>query len=527
MSYLALARKWRPRNFSELAGQEHVMRALVNALETGRVHHAFLFTGTRGVGKTTIARILAKSLNCETGVTPTPCGKCSACREIDEGRFVDLMEVDAASRTKVDDTRELLDNVQYSPARGRYKVYLIDEVHMLSTHSFNALLKTLEEPPPHVKFLLATTDPQKLPVTVLSRCLQFNLKRFPPGLIYKRLTEIAQAEKLEFEPDALRLVARAAEGSMRDALSLLDQVIAFGGTKLTAADTRMMLGTLDRTQVFEIVEALVARDAKKVLACVEALDERAPDYREVLADLAALLQKLALLQAVPDLQLDEAEDIETYKRLASALSPEDAQLFYQIAIVGRRDLELAPDVRGGFEMVLLRMLAFGMAEGAPAQVSNVQTAPVKAIAAASPSASPAPAKPAAAAPATATAQDWSARVAQMNLQGMVKELAAHTTFAGKQGNKVQLVLDADGEHFRRPQLEEKLAQALSAHFGEPVRLELTVADRALDTLARQQKAAADDRVQQARAAIENDPNVRAMRDMFGATVQPDSVRPTE
>jgi DNA polymerase-3 subunit gamma/tau len=533
MSYLALARKWRPRNFSELAGQEHVMRALVNALETGRVHHAFLFTGTRGVGKTTIARILAKSLNCETGVTPTPCGKCSACREIDEGRFVDLIEVDAASRTKVDDTRELLDNVQYSPARGRYKVYLIDEVHMLSTHSFNALLKTLEEPPPHVKFLLATTDPQKLPVTVLSRCLQFNLKRFPPGLIYTRLTAIAQAEKLEFEPDALRLVARAAEGSMRDALSLLDQVIAFGGTKLTAADTRLMLGTLDRTQVFEIVEALIARDAKKVLACVEALDERAPDYREVLADLAALLQKLALLQAVPDLQLDEAEDIETYKRLAGALSPEDAQLFYQIAIVGRRDLELAPDVRGGFEMVLLRMLAFGMAEGAQVQAS-APAASVKAAALAAPKAAPAPTKPAAvaavpaaAAAAPATANDWPAMVAQMNLQGMVKELAAHTTLIGRQGNKVQLVLDADGEHFRRPQLEEKLTQALSAYFGEPMRLELSVADRALDTLARQQKAAADDRVLQARAAIENDPNVRAMRDMFGATLTPDSVRPTE
>jgi DNA polymerase-3 subunit gamma/tau len=523
MSYLALARKWRPRNFSELAGQEHVMRALVNALETGRVHHAFLFTGTRGVGKTTIARILAKSLNCETGVTPTPCGKCSACREIDEGRFVDLIEVDAASRTKVDDTRELLDNVQYAPARGRYKVYLIDEVHMLSTHSFNALLKTLEEPPPHVKFLLATTDPQKLPVTVLSRCLQFNLKRFPPGLIYKRLTEIAQAEKLDFEADALRLVARSAEGSMRDALSLLDQVIAFGGTQLTAADTRMMLGTLDRAQVFDIVEALVARDAKKVLACVEQLDERAPDYREVLADLAAVLQKLALLQAVPDLQLDEAEDIETYQRLATALTPEDAQLFYQIAIVGRRDLELAPDVRGGFEMVLLRMLAFSLAEGAQAQPTR-PTPPVKASAA--PSTTPAaPVKPAAAAaPATS---DWPAMVAQMNLQGMVKELAAHSTLAGKQGNKVQLVLDADGEHFRRPQLEEKLTQALSAYFGEPVRLELSVADRALDTLARQQKAAADDRVQQARAAIESDPNVRAMRDMFGATVQPDSVRPTE
>jgi DNA polymerase III subunit gamma/tau len=517
MSYLALARKWRPRNFSELAGQEHVMRALVNALETGRVHHAFLFTGTRGVGKTTIARILAKSLNCETGVTPTPCGKCSACREIDEGRFVDLMEVDAASRTKVDDTRELLDNVQYSPARGRYKVYLIDEVHMLSTHSFNALLKTLEEPPPHVKFLLATTDPQKLPVTVLSRCLQFNLKRFPPGLIYKRLTEISQAEKLDFEPDALRLVARSAEGSMRDALSLLDQVIAFGGAKLTAADTRTMLGTLDRAQVFGIVEALVERDARKVLACVEQLDERAPDYREVLADLAAVLQKLALLQAVPDLQLDEAEDVETYKRLAGALTPEDAQLFYQIAIVGRRDLELAPDVRGGFEMVLLRMLAFGVADGAQAQLSSpAAAAPVKAAVSA---------KPAAATPTTAT--EWSAIVAQMNLQGMVKELASHTTLTAKQGNKIQLVIDADGEHFRRPQLEDKLAQALSSYFGEPVRLELSVADRALDTLARQQKAAADDRVQQARAAIENDPNVRAMRDMFGATVQPDSVRPTE
>jgi DNA polymerase III subunit gamma/tau len=545
MSYLALARKWRPRNFSELAGQEHVMRALVNALETGRVHHAFLFTGTRGVGKTTIARILAKSLNCETGMTPTPCGKCSACREIDEGRFVDLIEVDAASRTKVDDTRELLDNVQYAPARGRYKVYLIDEVHMLSTHSFNALLKTLEEPPPHVKFLLATTDPQKLPVTVLSRCLQFSLKRFPPGLIYKRLTEISQAEKLEFEPDALRLVARAAEGSMRDALSLLDQVIAFGGTKLTASDTRLMLGTLDRAQVFGIVEALVARDAAKVLACVEELDERAPDYREVLADLAAVLQKLALLQAVPDLQLDEAEDIETYKRLASALTPEDSQLFYQIAIVGRRDLELAPDVRGGFEMVLLRMLAFSVAEGAQAQPTS-PAGPVRKSSVPAPSASPAPTRAAAARPAVAAptsapvaaapapvasastdVKEWPAMVAQMNLQGMVKELAAHTSFTGKQGNKVHLVLDADGEHFRRPQLEEKLAQALSAYFGEPVRLELSLADRELDTLARQQKAAADDRVQQAKAAIENDPNVRAMRDMFGATVTPESVRPTD
>ena len=343
------------------------MRALVNALQTGRVHHAFLFTGTRGVGKTTIARILAKSLNCETGVTPTPCGQCSACREIDEGRFVDLIEVDAASRTKVDDTRELLDNVQYAPARGRYKVYLIDEVHMLSAHSFNALLKTLEEPPPHVKFLLATTDPQKLPVTVLSRCLQFSLKRFPPGLIFKRLTEVATAENIEFEPDALRLVARAAEGSMRDALSLLDQVIAFGGGKLTAADTRTMLGTLDRSQVFAIVEALASRDARRVIASVTNWTSARRIIVRCSLNWPPLLQKLALLQAVPDLQLDEAEDIEAYRRLAAALTPEDTQLFYQIAILGRRDLELAPEARAGFEMTLLRMLAFGMPDASALQ----------------------------------------------------------------------------------------------------------------------------------------------------------------
>jgi DNA polymerase-3 subunit gamma/tau len=528
MSYLALARKWRPRNFSELAGQEHVMRALVNALQTGRVHHAFLFTGTRGVGKTTIARILAKSLNCETGVTPTPCGQCTACREIDEGRFVDLIEVDAASRTKVDDTRELLDNVQYAPARGRYKVYLIDEVHMLSTHSFNALLKTLEEPPPHVKFLLATTDPQKLPVTVLSRCLQFNLKRFAPGLILKRLSEIAQAEGIEFEPEALRLVARAAEGSMRDALSLLDQVIAFGGGRLTAEDTRVMLGSLDRTEIFAIVEALASRDAKQVLAQVERLDERAPEYREVLAELAAVLQKLALLQAVPDLQLDEAEDIETYRRLAQALTPEDVQLFYQIAIIGRRDLELAPEARAGFEMTLLRMLAFGVNGAAAVAAPQAPSA--------SPSrASPGPSAAAssrttssAAAPARAPVAegDWPKLVAQLDLQGLAAQLAAHCEWVGKQGSKIQLRLDAEGAPFHRPTLEKRLCDALSAHFGEEIKLEIApCTESGLNTPARQQRAAADDRAQNARAAIERDPNVQAMREIFGATVQPDSIRP--
>jgi DNA polymerase-3 subunit gamma/tau len=523
------------------------MRALVNALQTGRVHHAFLFTGTRGVGKTTIARILAKSLNCETGMTPTPCGVCDACREIDEGRFVDLIEVDAASRTKVDDTRELLDNVQYAPARGRYKVYLIDEVHMLSTHSFNALLKTLEEPPPHVKFLLATTDPQKLPVTVLSRCLQFNLKRFPAGMIFKRLTEIATAEGIDHEPEALRLVARAAEGSMRDALSLLDQVIAFGGSKLTAEDTRTMLGTLDRSEVFEIIEHLGTRDARKVIECARKLDERSPEYREVLGELAAVLQKLALIQAVPDLQLDEAEDIETYQRLASALSPEDVQLFYQIAIVGRRDLELAPDARAGFEMTLLRMLAFNIASPAGAP-SNAAPAPNASGTRPAPAPSPRSAAPrsvapteavqkSAAAPATQAASaappvkpaaegDWASIVAAMNLSGMVRQLAVHCAFNGRHGNKIALTLDAEGEHFRTQALEDKLVQALSNYFGEPMRVEITV-DTALNTPARQLKAAAEDRQHQAEAAIASDPNIRAMQDIFGATVQPDSIRPID
>ena len=359
MSYIVLARKWRPKRFAEMVGQEHVLKALTNSLDSGKIHHAFLFTGTRGVGKTTVARILAKSLNCETGVGANPCGVCSACREIDEGRFVDLIEVDAASRTKVDDTRELLDNVQYAPTRGRYKVYLIDEVHMLSNHSFNALLKTLEEPPPHVKFLLATTDPQKLPVTVLSRCLQFSLKRLSANLIGERLKFIAAAEKLDYQPAALALLARAAEGSMRDALSLLDQLIAFGGAALTEADARAMLGTIDRGHVAQIVEALSLGDGAALMARVGELDRDAPDYDRALVELAALLQRLAIVQIVPDAASeDEQYDPQILSRLAKALGPEDVQLYYQIALAGRRDLPVAPDPRLGFEMTLLRMLAF-------------------------------------------------------------------------------------------------------------------------------------------------------------------------
>jgi len=358
MAYTALARTWRPKTFAELVGQEHVRRALMNALESGRVHHAFLFTGTRGVGKTTIARIFAKCLNCETGVTANPCGVCGACREIDSGRFVDLIEVDAASRTKVDDTRELLDNVQYAPTRGRYKVYLIDEVHMLSTHSFNALLKTFEEPPPHVKFLLATTDPQKLPVTVLSRCLQFNLKRLPVAQISERMREILEKEGVEFEAAGLRLVAQAADGSMRDGLSLLDQLIAFGGGKAGEEEARAMLGTIARDHVVRLADLLGAMNVPELLSCARSLEEFAPDYAQVLDELASLFVRIAMKQAVNDFEGDELYAPEVLERLAKAIPPEDVQLYYQTAIIGRRDLGLAPEPRAGFEMTLLRMIAF-------------------------------------------------------------------------------------------------------------------------------------------------------------------------
>lgn len=528
MSYLVLARKWRPKRFEELAGQEHVVRALVNSLNSGRVHHAFLFTGTRGVGKTTIARIFAKSLNCETGVGASPCGVCSTCKEIDEGRFVDLMEVDAASRTKVDDTRELLDNVQYAPARGRYKVYLIDEVHMLSTHSFNALLKTLEEPPPHVKFLLATTDPQKLPVTVLSRCLQFNLKRLPQSVIGKRINEILTAEKIPFEADAARLIAQSAEGSMRDALSLLDQAIAFGGERLDADATRAMLGSIDRRQVFALAAAIANRDARDMLQQVAALDEHAPDYRDVLAELGNLLQRIALFQAVPDFARDDADDQEVLAQLAGAFTPEDVQLCYQLAIVGRRDLDLAPEPRGGFEMVLLRMLAFrqlgdaGVTASVAGRVTVNAPAPVASRAAGNTVAAERGASGA------VVSSDWLGMVRQLNLSGPASQLAAHCTLQARQPGKIQLILDAEGEPFRRPMLEEKLRAALSILLGEDIKLEFAgVVQAPIDTPARRQQAAAADRQQAAVQAIQSDPNVQQMVDMFGAVVQPESIKPLD
>ena len=369
MSYQVLARKWRPRLFREMVGQEHVLQALINALDNNRLHHAYLFAGTRGVGKTTIARILAKCLNCETGVSSEPCGQCSVCTEIADGRFVDLIEVDAASRTKVEDTRELLENVQYAPTRGRYKVYLIDEVHMLSNSSFNALLKTLEEPPPHVKFLLATTDPQKLPVTVLSRCLQFNLKNMTPERVVEHLRFVLEKELVPFEEAALWHLGRAADGSMRDAMSLTDQAIAFGGGKISESEVRAMLGTLDSTLVWKLVQALAEENPSALFAAVDELSQQAPDYSAALAELAAILHRVAIAQVLPEAIDNALGDAALLQHHAASMAGENVQLFYQMALLARRDLPLAPDPRGGFEMALLRMLAFK-----PQGVANIPTA---------------------------------------------------------------------------------------------------------------------------------------------------------
>jgi DNA polymerase-3 subunit gamma/tau len=563
MSYVVLARKWRPRKFAEMVGQEHVLQALGHALDSGKVHHAFLFTGTRGVGKTTVARILAKSLNCEIGVSANPCGLCAACREIDEGRFVDLIEVDAASRTKVDDTRELLDNVQYAPTRGRYKVYLIDEVHMLSNHSFNALLKTFEEPPPHVKFLLATTDPQKLPVTVLSRCLQFSLKRLSAALIGDRLKFIAAAEELSFEAGAVALLARAAEGSMRDALSLLDQLIAFGGGALTEANARSMLGTIDRGHIERIVAALAKADGAALLAQVRDLDRDAPDYDRALVELAAVLQRIAIVQIVPDAANSEEEfDGPDLLRLAHAIAPADVQLYYQIAIGGRRDLSMAPEPRAGFEMTLLRMLAFRPdtefsrentagrdapalrpATGAalPAATAAVTGA---APAAERPSSPAAPVQPAAAAqpnppgtrrapaevgappPDSIDAANWPAIVDAAQLSGMARQFALNCVPAAFEDGLLRLRLDAAAADRRTRQIEEKMLQALSKYFGREIRMSVETADTGIATPARQRSIAEQTKMISAVAAFGEDPTVKALRERFGAEVDAASIKPS-
>ncbi len=535
-TYTALARKWRSKTFSELVGQDHVRQALVNALTSGRVHHAYLFTGTRGVGKTSIARILAKCLNCETGVTATPCGECASCREIEAGRFIDLIEVDAASRTKVDDTREILDNVQFAPTRGRYKVYLIDEVHMLSTHSFNALLKTLEEPPPHVKFMLATTDPQKLPVTVLSRCLQFNLKRIPAAQIAAHLRTVLGQEGIEFEPAGVALVAQAADGSMRDGLSLLDQLIAFGGGRAGEAEARAMLGTVARDHVVQLAERLAAGDAAQLLHFARSLEQWAPDYAQLLDELASLLARVALKQVVSDYEGDELYASELLARLAGALGAEDVQLYYQTAIIGRRDLPLAPDPRTGFEMVLLRMIAFRPSGDGPPPAQPRARAGLGAAGhtrgRAEAGAGVAPAPPAgasgSAAAGTATPSgEWAALLGQLDLQGAARQLASHCALLGREGARVKLALDPHSRSLRTASLEDKLAQALSRHFGETIRLEIVMAPDSAETPAQARQRAVREQADAARQAFQSDPGVQGFRERFDAEVIPETVRPVK
>jgi DNA polymerase-3 subunit gamma/tau len=532
MSYLVLARKWRPKNFAETVGQEHVLKALTNALESGRLHHAYLFAGTRGVGKTTIARILAKSLNCETGVTATPCGECSACREINEGRFIDLIEVDAASKTKVDDTRELLDNVQFAPAVGRYKVYLIDEVHMLSKHSFNALLKTLEEPPPHVKFLLATTDPQKLPVTVLSRCLQFNLKRLTPKLIRDRLQFICGEEDIKADAAALAMIARAADGSLRDALSLLDQAIAYCGGDVGEDAVAMMLGTIDRKHVSGLLDFLASGDAAGLMDAIAQIDQQFPDYAQLLDDIARVLQRIAVFQVVGRTDPDDDLSAEDVSRFAASIPSEDVQLFYQTAIIGRRDLNLAPDPRSGAEMTFLRMLAFQPAgrvdavkpTGNAAARGVVPLAEKSEVASTKIKAAPSSPTPSGSEARNDTEESWSGIIEKLNLTGATKQLVSNCAMLKRESNIIYLGLDGRSESLLTPERQQALGEAFSLHFGETLRVDITLGHEQSETPVQEGVRLEDEALQAARVSLESDPNVQVLKDMFGATLNADSVK---
>ena len=529
MSYQVLARKWRPRKFAEMVGQEHVLRALINALDHDRLHHAYLFTGTRGVGKTTVARIFAKSLNCEAGVSAEPCGQCASCVEIDEGRCVDLIEVDAASRTKVEDTRELLDNVQYAPTRARYKVYLIDEVHMLSAHSFNALLKTLEEPPPHVKFLLATTDPQKLPATVLSRCLQFNLKRLSMPLITGHLQYLLDAEKVDTDSAALQLLARAADGSMRDALSLLDQAIAFGGGTVHEAEVRTMLGTIERGQVVELLDALASADGAGLLSIVDRLSQQAPDYEALLAELLTCLQQIAIAQTLPDAVDEHLEERDKVLELAARMAAEDVQLFYQIGLIGRRDLQLAPDLRGGLEMVLLRMLAFrpaasGQLEAPARAVPETAAKPTAARSVETDTVAP---RPAVQPVAVTVGDDWPVLIEAMRLKGMLRELAMNCSVQSKQDDHWQLVLDSNHRQLFSKERLQRLEKSLCDCLQIPLRLEIDTQRSTDNTPAEQQRRTEETRQADAVSAITDDPNVKAIQKAFDATLHRETIRPVD
>jgi len=550
MSYQVLARKWRPKTFEDMVGQSHVLQALTNALDNDRLHHAYLFTGTRGVGKTTLARIFAKCLNCEQGVSSTPCGECSACVSIDEGRFVDLIEVDAASRAKVDETRDLMDNVQYAPSVGRYKIYLIDEVHMFSGHSFNALLKTLEEPPPHVKFLLATTESKKIPVTILSRCLQFNLKHLSPEQIEKQLEKVLKLESIESDAISRSLIAKSADGSLRDALSLLDQAIAYGDGRLQEAQVRTMLGTIDSLELDELLEALISSDAQSVLRCTDHMAEHNPDYDSVLVELLSILQRIAICQIVNS---DDIGQDETIKALSQRISKEDVQLYYQVGIMGRKDLPVAPDPRTGFEMTLIRMLAFRPAAVAtpetreaiarpamnkttkikPEETKTIETSQThdnklrgnEAVNTGSVQAeAPQPVVTEEKVESESTV-NWQSIIDEMALVGLVKELAGHCALKEHSKEKVHLVLSPDKEHLLNQTQKDRLSNALEMCFGKGIQLKISIEEPDAETPS--QKRAREEREKQLAAefSLKEDDNVRALEEMFGATLDEKSIRP--
>jgi len=550
MTALALARSWRPKTFSELVGQDHVVKALTHALDQGRLHHAWLFTGTRGVGKTTIARIMAKALNC-TGadgsgkMTSEPCGKCPACMEIDAGRFVDYIEMDAASNRGVDDIAALLEKAAYAPSNARYKVYMIDEVHMLTNHAFNAMLKTLEEPPEHVKFILATTDPQKIPVTILSRCLQFNLKQMPVPLIVEHLEKVLAAEKVAYEVNALRVLAKAAQGSMRDALSLTDQAIAYAAGKVTEESIRNMLGTLDDAYLIRILDCLIAKDGASLLAVANEMGERSMSFSLALQDLSSLLQKIAAAQVVPESVLDDWPEAGEIRRLATQLTKEEAQLFYQITITSRPDLSLAPDEQTGFAMTLLRMLAFRPGSGGGGGTTPAPSAPPLASAS-RPISAPAPAAktvvpvapavmPASTKSVAATTPggdpanrpDWHSLMRQLPVKGLVQQLAFQTELQdwkdSAAGVKATIVTPM-------PQLASeasitRLAEALTTHFGKPIKIVIEKGEVEGKTVAKVDAQIHQEKRMNAEQMIAADPFIQQLEKEFGAKVVGGSVKP--
>jgi len=547
MTALALARSWRPKTFSELVGQDHVVKALTHALDQGRLHHAWLFTGTRGVGKTTIARIMAKALNC-TGadgqgkMTSQPCGKCPACMEIDAGRFVDYIEMDAASNRGVDDIAALLEKAAYAPSNARYKVYMIDEVHMLTNHAFNAMLKTLEEPPEHIKFILATTDPQKIPVTILSRCLQFNLKQMPVALIVEHLEKVLAAEKVTYEVNALRVLAKAAQGSMRDALSLTDQAIAYAAGKVTEESVRGMLGTLDDAYLIRILDCLMAKDGASLLAVANEMGERSMSFSLALQDLSSLLQKIAAAQIVPESVLEDWPEAGEIRRLATQLTKEEAQLFYQITITSRPDLSLAPDEQTGFAMTLLRMLAFrpgsGGSGGGGSSAPAPSTPSAPPVNTARPASAPAPKAAAPAAPAKTTAvgnsvgnpterPDWHSLMRQLPVKGLVQQLAFQTELQdwndSAAGVKATIVTPM-------PQLASeasiaRLADALTTHFGKPVKIVIEKGEVEGKTVAKVDAQIHQEKRMNAEQMIAADPFIQQLEKEFGAKVVGGSVKP--